>query len=111
MMGLARTIYAMLAALPAIAVYPQPAVSSDDAYVGEVQILASSYCPINWLPMDGRLLPISDYDALFSLIGTTYGGDGQITFGLPLAKPLPTQTNGTALVPCIRTEGIYPPQP
>jgi microcystin-dependent protein len=42
-----------------------------------------NFPPVNWLPCDGRLLPISQYDVLFSLIGTTYGGDGQNTFALP----------------------------
>ncbi|KEO50782.1 phage tail protein [Thioclava pacifica] len=42
-----------------------------------------SFIPQGWLPCDGRLVPVSQYTAVFSLIGTTYGGDGRTTFGLP----------------------------
>jgi microcystin-dependent protein len=54
-----------------------------DAYIGLVLLAGFNFPPLGWLPCDGRLLPISGYDALFSLIGTTYGGDGQTTFALP----------------------------
>jgi len=52
-------------------------------YVGEIRLLGFSRTPNGWEPCDGRLLPISEYEVLFTLIGTTYGGDGQFTFGLP----------------------------
>ena len=54
-------------------------------YIGEIRMLAfgTRGAPQGWQPCDGRLLPISEYDALFALIGTTYGGDGQTTFALP----------------------------
>jgi len=52
-------------------------------YVGEIRLLGFSRTPVGWEPCDGRLLPISQYEVLFMLIGTTYGGDGQSTFGLP----------------------------
>ena len=45
--------------------------------------MSSSSTPNNWQPCDGSLLPIAEYDTLYSLIGTTYGGDGQVTFGVP----------------------------
>lgn len=54
-----------------------------DPYLGEVRIFAGNYAPQGWFPCDGRLLPISQYTALFSLLGTMYGGDGVTTFGLP----------------------------
>jgi microcystin-dependent protein len=54
-----------------------------DAYMGEIRTFAGNFAPVGWLPCDGRLLPISEYDTLFALIGTTYGGDGVNTFGLP----------------------------
>jgi len=53
------------------------------AFIGEIQIFASSYVPGGWLLCDGSLVSISEYQALFTLIGTTYGGDGQSTFALP----------------------------
>jgi microcystin-dependent protein len=52
-------------------------------YVGEIRIFAGNFAPAGWLFCDGSLLPISEYEVLFNLIGTTYGGDGQSTFALP----------------------------
>jgi microcystin-dependent protein len=54
-----------------------------DPYVGEIRLWAGTFEPLNWMFCDGRLLAIADYDTLFNLIGTTYGGDGQATFALP----------------------------
>ncbi len=52
-------------------------------YVGEIRIFAGNFAPAGWMFCEGQLLPISEYDTLFNLIGTTYGGDGQSTFALP----------------------------
>jgi microcystin-dependent protein len=52
-------------------------------YVGEIRMFAGNFAPVGWHFCDGSLLPISDNEVLFQLIGTTYGGDGQETFGLP----------------------------
>jgi microcystin-dependent protein len=52
-------------------------------YVGEIRMFAGNFAPAGWLFCSGQLLPISEYETLFNLIGTTYGGDGQSTFGLP----------------------------
>lgn len=52
-------------------------------YLGEIRMFAGDFEPYGWRFCDGRLLAISEYDALFTLIGTTYGGDGQTTFALP----------------------------
>src|SRR3954463_4050754 len=52
-------------------------------YVGVIRIFAGNFAPVNWAFCNGQLLAISENDALFALIGTTYGGDGQSTFGLP----------------------------
>jgi microcystin-dependent protein len=52
-------------------------------YVGEIRIFAGNFNPSGWMFCEGQLLPISEYETLFNLIGTTYGGDGQSTFGLP----------------------------
>jgi microcystin-dependent protein len=54
-----------------------------DPFIGEIRIFAGNFAPQGWLPCDGRLLAISQNNALFSLLGTTYGGNGQTTFGLP----------------------------
>ena len=52
-------------------------------YVGEIRLFGGTFAPAGWMTCDGQLLAISEYDTLFNLIGTTYGGDGQSTFGLP----------------------------
>ena len=52
-------------------------------YVGEIRMFGGNFAPLGWQFCDGSLLPISEYDTLFYLIGTTYGGDGQATFAVP----------------------------
>jgi microcystin-dependent protein len=52
-------------------------------YVGEIRMFAGNFAPAGWMFCEGQLLPISENDTLFNLIGTTYGGDGQSTFALP----------------------------
>ena len=52
-------------------------------YVGELRIFAGNFAPAGWMFCEGQLLPISENETLFQLIGTTYGGDGQSTFALP----------------------------
>ena len=52
-------------------------------YIGELRMFAGSFAPAGWAFCNGQLIPISENDALFTLIGTTYGGDGQETFALP----------------------------
>lgn len=53
------------------------------SYVGEIKMFAGNRLPAGWIRCDGSLLPISEYDTLFVLLGTTYGGDGQNTFAVP----------------------------
>lgn len=52
-------------------------------YMGEIRLFAGNYVPVGWVLCDGRSLQISQYSALFSLIGATYGGDGRTTFNIP----------------------------
>ncbi len=52
-------------------------------YVGEMRMFGGNFAPAGWMFCDGQLLPISENEVLFQLIGTTYGGDGQTTFALP----------------------------
>lgn len=67
-------------------------------FIGEVRLFGGSFAPVGWAFCDGRLLPISEYEALFNLIGTTYGGDGQQTFGLPNLGGRVPMHNGNGLV-------------
>lgn len=52
-------------------------------YVGEIRMFAGNFAPAGWMFCEGQLLPISENETLFQLIGTTYGGDGQSTFAMP----------------------------
>jgi microcystin-dependent protein len=54
-----------------------------EPYIGEIRMFGGNFAPTGWAFCAGQLMPISQNDALFTLIGTTYGGDGQETFGLP----------------------------
>lgn len=77
---------------------PQAPVGSQ--VVGEVAMLPYSTSPEPWIPCDGSLLPISDFDPLFQVLGTRFGGDGETTFGVPNLtttppppSPVPPQVN------------------
>ena len=54
-----------------------------DSYLGEIRMFAGNFAPAGWAFCNGQLLPISEYDTLYVLLGTQYGGDGQETFALP----------------------------
>ena len=70
-----------------------------EPFVGEIRMFGGNFAPAGWMFCDGQLLPISENETLFNLIGTTYGGDGQSTFALPdLQGRLPLhQGNGFTL--------------
>ena len=65
-------------------------------YVGEIRIFAGNFAPAGWMMCDGQLLPISENETLFQLIGTTYGGDGESTFALPQMQSRVPVHQGTA---------------
>lgn len=70
-------------------------------YIGEIRMFAGNFAPAGWAFCWGQLIPIAENDALFVLIGTTYGGDGQETFALPnLAARIPMHRvlNGTPVL-------------
>jgi microcystin-dependent protein len=54
-----------------------------DPFIAEIRVLPFNFAPTGWATCDGQLIPISQNTALFSLLGTNYGGDGRVTFGLP----------------------------
>jgi microcystin-dependent protein len=54
-----------------------------DAFIGSIVLFAGNFAPRGWAFCEGQLLPISNHQALFSILGTTYGGDGRTTFALP----------------------------
>ena len=68
-------------------------------YVGEIRMFGGNFNPAGWWFCDGTLLPISEYETLFNLIGTTYGGDGQSTFAVPdLRGRLPIHQGNSFIV-------------
>ncbi len=67
-----------------------------DEFLGQIRLFAGAILPINYAYCDGELLNISEYEALYSILGTTYGGDGVKTFGLPNLKArVPVHYNDT----------------
>jgi microcystin-dependent protein len=54
-----------------------------EPFLGQIEMFAFNFAPRGWATCDGQILPINQYQSLFSLLGTTYGGDGRTTFGLP----------------------------
>jgi microcystin-dependent protein len=76
MLGLTKT--ARATAAPA-----ESATGGVEPFVGQIQTFGFNFAPRGWATCDGQLLQISSNSALFSLLGTTYGGDGRVTFGLP----------------------------
>jgi microcystin-dependent protein len=89
---------------------PRPAAAqATNPYLGEIQVFAFTFCPVGWVALNGQLLMISQNTALFSLLGTAYGGDGITTFAVPKWGPIFT-TNGGTLQACIAVQGVFPSQ-
>lgn len=61
-------------------------IKAQQPFVGQIMFVPYNFSPVGWHECDGALLPISEYETLYTLIGTTYGGDGQSTFAVPNAK-------------------------
>jgi microcystin-dependent protein len=85
-----------------------------EAYLGEIRMFGGDFAPRGWARCHGQLLPIAEHAPLYSLIGTTYGGDGVETFALPDLRedavpvaPLPV----TPVTFIIALAGVYPPRP
>jgi microcystin-dependent protein len=78
-------------------------------YVGEIRMFGGNFAPAGWMFCEGQLLPISENETLFNLIGTTYGGDGQETFALPDLRgrlPLHQGTGGGFTYQLAETGGV-----
>jgi microcystin-dependent protein len=79
---------------------------SDTPSVGEIRLFASEQLPKGWLPCKGNLLSISQNTALYSLLGTQFGGDGRVSFGLPNLPDVPGGNGGT-LIYGLSLSGMY----
>jgi microcystin-dependent protein len=60
-----------------------PSRNASDPFIGEIALFGFNFAPRGWALAEGQILPIATYSALYSLLGTYYGGDGRSTFGLP----------------------------
>src|SRR5262249_47028571 len=88
-----------------------PAFAQSEPFLGQVATFAFSFCPKGWAPLNGQLLPINQNQALFALLGTTYGGDGKTTFALPNGRAVFTVSPGSPqLLQCIALAGVFPSQ-
>ncbi len=76
-----------------------------EAYIGSILLVGFNFAPPNWALCQGQLLPINQYTALFSLLGTTYGGDGRTNFALPKLDASALQS-GLNYIICLN--GVYP---
>jgi microcystin-dependent protein len=76
-------------------------------YLGEVRAMGFAFAPEDWALCNGQLLPIAQNEALFGLLGTTYGGDGKTVFALPTLPGVPAQ-GGATLKHCICVFGPIP---
>lgn len=63
--------------------YSAPALAQAEPFIGQLMLFGGNFCPRGWSTTNGQLLSIAQNTALFSILGTTYGGDGRVTFGLP----------------------------
>jgi microcystin-dependent protein len=80
----------------------------DQAFIGSILLVGFNFAPPNWFACNGQTLPINQYQALFALIGTTYGGNGQTTFALPNLNAGALQQGLTYII-CVN--GIFPSRP
>jgi len=77
-----------------------------DPYLGEIRFFGFSWAPQGWAECKGQMMSIEQNQALYSLLGPTYGGDGRTTFALPT---VPGPSDGG--IYCIAVNGIYPQRP
>ena len=80
-----------------------------EGVIGEIRLFAGNFAPRDWAICDGQALDISKNTALFSILGTQYGGDGRTTFQLPKLAPLKEADGGaTPIRYIICLYGMYP---
>lgn len=80
-----------------------------EPFLGMIAYFGFTFTPRGWHECDGTLLPISQYTALFALLGPKFGGDGRTNFALPKITPMKTETGDTVKA-YIALEGIFPPR-
>ncbi len=82
-----------------------------EPYLGQIQLFAFGFAPDGWLLCNGALLQINENVALYSLLGTKFGGDGQTNFAIPnLVGARPQNVTSNYMCYYIASEGYYPPR-
>lgn len=76
-------VFAITTAIAFLTAIPDTATAGQDPFIGEINYVAFNYAPVGWQLCNGQTMSISQNNALFALLGTAYGGDGQTTFKLP----------------------------
>lgn len=82
-MKVKKLFVAGASAAMALAALPATASAEYEPYIGQVSLVAENFCPQGWLAANGQTLPINQYQALYSLLGTRFGGNGTTNFNLP----------------------------
>jgi microcystin-dependent protein len=82
-----------------------------EAFLGEIRMFGGDFAPRGWARCHGQLLPIAEHAPLFSLIGTTYGGDGVETFALPDLREVTVPVPPLSITFIIALAGVYPSRP
>lgn len=82
-MNLKKILCSITCAAALVSMPAKETLAGANPFIGEIMWVGYNFCPRGWTEADGQLLPISENSALFSLYGTTYGGDGRTTFALP----------------------------
>lgn len=78
-----KALFAVSAAAAALTLPTVPASAQSDPYLGQMMSFGGNFCPRGWSTAEGQIVAISTNTALFSLLGTYYGGDGRVSFALP----------------------------
>jgi microcystin-dependent protein len=82
-----------------------------DGTIGEIRLFAGNYAPMNWATCNGAILQIMMYQALYSVLGVQFGGNGTTTFALPKLTPAVSAGSATGVQYVICLEGVYPQRP
>ena len=102
-----KHLAALLAASIAFGMTSSAHAQGSDPYLGGIWLLGGSFCPRGTAEADGQLLQIAQHEALFSLFGTSYGGDGRTTFALPDLRLADDPKFGTMRY-CVNLQGLFP---
>jgi microcystin-dependent protein len=79
-----------------------------DPFIGEIRMVGFNFAPQGWALCNGQALPISQNTALFSLLGTQFGGNGTTNFNLPTLPETPAKPDAKPILYIIAISGIYP---